>query len=433
MISLRATVAALALLLAGCGARMVTIEVPLKAGGGDKDTHCFDYASDVGPGWFAAAAFQEAEEARQDHVDLTVPAGALLWASVDSNSGGKLEFPFFLRDSDATRIFLGRHPSMNVGYLGGNAIYVDVSDADAAKWLLIAPKAELATVRSIGLSGDPRVDVPALERLSDRPLAVAMPRSGLEPPAQGLLLAALEQAKPLALMDPPDLSSGAAYWDTTSLARLASISSLTHLGISGTAIPDLSRLPRLRCLKFSFPRPGSGDANDKRTKSLAPLAHLTNLEHLELDECEGVEDLSPLANLGNLKSLTLGKCDSLTALGPIASLTNLDTLCLGDNHLQDLSGLDRLAGLRRLALFPLPPPGVDLSPIYRLKKLQFLLVNKSDTDNRPKDIAAIRQALPNVKVVGVCMGSAWALLVLALGAGAGLAVRRLRRPSGSAA
>jgi hypothetical protein len=185
----------------------------------------------------------------------------------------------------------------------------------------------------------------------------------------------------------------------------------------------------LRCLKFGF----SGDADDpnnKKAKSLAPLAHLTNLEYLELEGCKGIEDFSALANLKNLKSLTLGECDGLTNLSPLASLTNLETLCLGNNQLKDLSGLDRLAGLRRLGLFPLPPEGTDLSPIHRLKKLEILLAPKDEVEKRQKDIAGIRQALPGVKVVGICMGSAWAVLVLALGAAAGLAIRRLRRPTG---
>jgi hypothetical protein len=388
------------------------IQIPFESEDGVFHTHCHDYASDVGPGWFTSVAFNAAAEANQESVELRAAAGALLQAVIESNDA-RLEFLFFLEKRDDGRVALERSDVLSAALANGRMVYVDLADANTSEWFYKASDNEIRDIRSLGLGGT-SVDEYALKRLAGRQIAVRMNARGWYEP----VFKALKACRPEALVIASDSIYGPANLSPKALMDLTSLGSLRYLEFGAGAVSDLGRLKRLRCLKFHF-------VGDEKSGSLAALSHLPHLEHLELGGCDAVEDFSVLSRLGNLRSLAMWDCKGLKDLQPIAGLTKLRMLFLSGHSLENLSGLERLSELRRLGLIGLPPKGVDLTPIHHLKKLEVLLVTKQDMEdaNRQQDIEAIREAIPGVKVVGICMGSAWALVAAALGAAAGAGFR----------
>lgn len=71
------------------------------------------------------------------------------------------------------------------------------------------------------------------------------------------------------------------------------------------------------------------------TTSLEPFAACTNLEYLEIVNCNGVKDLSPLANCVNLKGLNMSYVFSVEDLSPLYGLQNLERLFMGRNDFSE--------------------------------------------------------------------------------------------------
>ena len=85
------------------------------------------------------------------------------------------------------------------------------------------------------------------------------------------------------------------------------------------------------------------EGNNLNNDSLMPIAELTNLVVLALDE-NLISDLTPLAKLTNLKVLALS-ITSITDLTPLTGLTNLESLDLGENRISDINPLVSNTGL----------------------------------------------------------------------------------------
>ena len=83
------------------------------------------------------------------------------------------------------------------------------------------------------------------------------------------------------------------------------------------------------------------------------------VEELGLTNNSLLDDLRPLRDLGSLHQLTLGNCPAVRDLAPLAELEP-ESLVLGD--LGEVSGLDRLPSLRRLALATSLPDGLAALP-----------------------------------------------------------------------
>ena len=129
--------------------------------------------------------------------------------------------------------------------------------------------------------------------------------------------------------------------EVSDLSPLASLTNLEYLHLNETAVSDLSPLASLTNLKGL-------DLSDTPVSDLSPLASLTNLEVLNLDGTS-VSDLSPLVSLTNLEYLSLSDT-SVSDLSPLASLTNLERLDLIDTQVSDLSPLASLTNLVSLEL-----------------------------------------------------------------------------------
>ena len=97
---------------------------------------------------------------------------------------------------------------------------------------------------------------------------------------------------------------------------------------------------------------------------LKPIANLTNLQSLDISECNKLEsdDLRPIANLTNLQSLDISGCYRLKsdALKPIANLTNLQSLDISGCHELGSDALRHIANLINLQ-------SLNISNCYNLK------------------------------------------------------------------
>ena len=125
------------------------------------------------------------------------------------------------------------------------------------------------------------------------------------------------------------------------LSPLAGLTNLTELLLDDNNITDISPLSGLTNLT-------NLGLSINNITNILPLVDLTNLEVLGLWR-NSVSDLSPLAGLTKLTGLYLGE-NSASDLSPLAGLTNLESLFLDANGISDLSPLVGLIQLTRLAL-----------------------------------------------------------------------------------
>jgi hypothetical protein len=61
-----------------------------------------------------------------------------------------------------------------------------------------------------------------------------------------------------------------------------------------------------------------------------------------------------------------------------------------------------------------------------LTGLKVIVVSKSDLDARRVEYDRLRKALPETEIVGICMGSSWIMVVVAIGLAAGVVLRTMR-------
>ena len=119
----------------------------------------------------------------------------------------------------------------------------------------------------------------------------------------------------------------------------------------------------------------------KNLKDLAPLAGLTALQKLDLQDTP-VSDLAPLAGLTALQELYL-QDTSVSDLAPLAGLTALQRLYLQDTPVSDLAPLAGLTALQKLYLQDTPVS--DLAPLAGLTALQELYLQGTPVS----DLAAL--------------------------------------------
>ncbi len=112
---------------------------------------------------------------------------------------------------------------------------------------------------------------------------------------------------------------------------------------------------------------------------ISPLAHLTQLSFLRLNDCWTIDDISPLADLAQLQGLDLDR-NLILDIGPLSGLTALISLDIRHNQIEDLSPLANLTQLTVLSLNN--NQIVDVSPLAYLTQLTQLWLD----NNRIKDV-----------------------------------------------
>lgn len=152
--------------------------------------------------------------------------------------------------------------------------------------------------------------------------------------------------------------------------------------LAGREVSNLSPLASLTNLKFLY-------LNESAVSDLSPVDSLTNLVRLDLNGTDA-SDLSLLASLTNLKFLYLNET-AVSNLSPLASLTNLEFLGLDGAAVSNLSPLVSLTNLRELDLDGTVVS--DLSPLNSLTNLEVLFVRQTRVTK--EEITKLQATLPN--------------------------------------
>ena len=179
------------------------------------------------------------------------------------------------------------------------------------------------------------------------------------------------------------------------LSPLAGLTNLTRLALDNNNITDISPLAGLTSLTRLW-------IYSNAITDISAVAGLTNLTYLGLGG-NNISDISPLEGLTNLTRLTLNN-NSISDVSAVAGLTNLTYLGLGGNNISDISPLEGLTNLTELPLWENPLSNIsplagltnlttlwlynnsisDLSPIAGLNNLtELLLTNNSISDLSP--------------------------------------------------
>ncbi len=377
---------------------------------------------------FARIREEEAEEAGKDHYEFPVFDGELLMVELSAKadkSTDKISFPYIFRGDEKMPLVFSRR--LGLALLDGKVICVDLTDKAGAKWIERQPDAQLKTVRTLLLGGGIATDTAALTRMAGSGITIGFssksenestaepePTDKVEVEAEPTDKAEAEARRALIAARPACL-----FTDREGLGKdtIAQLSDLTHLVIPSHETPDLTKLKKLRFF-------GCFD----RMETLPPLTKLSHLQGLVLTDCNNVTDFTPLRKLTRLRTLHIGDADELADLDVFADMRDLRSLTLdlgGGSEIKSIAPIGKLTNLTELAIVRMPPTVKDLSPLKKLKNLKILVVDKDGLEKRQKEYDEIRKALPECKVVGYCMGSAWILLVVP--AAVWLGVRRRRR------
>ncbi len=293
--------------------------------------------------------------------------------------------------------------------LNGQPVCVDLKAGGADIWLDGQSPDALASLVSIGLSGEARRDCDALARFRNSGIMIVAAGQYAESD-RAKVEAAILATRPRGLF-------ARDQWQP-SASLLQQADRLTHLWLAGAEIPDLSGSPNLIFLAFKF--------RGKKGGSLEPLAALRQLGTLLVIDCEHIRSFRPIGKLPHLEYLVLVKAEELRDLSPLATLGNLRSLALtGCDKLTDISAASKMKNLRYLTLDP-SDQVADLTPLEGLTGLKIIVVSKSDLDTRRAEYDRLRKALPKTEIVGICMGSRWIMLVVAIGLAAGLILRTMR-------
>ncbi len=384
--------------------------------------------------FFVGAYAEAAKDAGKNSYGFLAFDGDLFMVDLSRKADKSMDmmFPYIFRGDEKMPLdFTCRN---GLALLNGEVVCVDLKNPAAVKWLSSKqPHAKLKTVRTLLLSDDAVVDVPALQRLAGQGIMVSLkspPRvskAAKAIPLKSVFKADTELAKALIAAKPAGLMIDAKIPEKV----IMQLPGLTHLVITGPKIPNLSKLENLRFLGFFF----TGD----KPSSLAPLAKLTQLQGLILGDCKQVSDFSPLQKLERLRSLTIVTEYGLKNLEFLAGMSDLRSLCLrftcdkDKNKLKSIAPLAKLSNLSELYISPITPAVKDLSPLKKLKNLRVLIVDESSLKERKAEYDEIRKALPECRIVGFCMGSVWILAVIPAAMVAGLLWRRRRRAAGKVA
>lgn len=162
-----------------------------------------------------------------------------------------------------------------------------------------------------------------------------------------------------------------------------------NLGLANglNTLENLERLPLLKKLIV-----GGEYKKPLAVSDLTPLAHLSNLQHLQVPNTQ-VADLTPIALLDNLQILNIFGTE-VADLAPIANLVNLQQLQVYNTHVADLTPISQLINLQLLIISNTQV--ADLAPIANLTNLQQLFISNT----RVADLAPIAN-LVNIQHLNV--------------------------------
>jgi len=334
--------------------------------------------------------------------------------------------------------------------LAGKTVALRLGEEGGWEWLKKASPEQMASLRFVGVGAkEPPEGVDAEALLK---------RLAAENPAVGLLVFGAD-ALPvvLRLFDPHWLGIGDATLEKEHSAALVAEKQLRTLTMGADEkgrLPLLTGLPNLRTLILTGwdaakagPLP-DGLANLRslvvfggKMKDLSCLGKQPGLEELTLMAKKSLTDISALANHPHLKTLCLRSCEGVTDLAVLEKLKGLKWLALPAATTQkqfaeivrshpdlvvleatrcekitDLRPAGNLKHLKALIVATKAPP----DPLYQMKGLDYLAVAVEEKDGKvtPDDrqmFVRLQNELPDtaiVRVVPICLGSGWILLLV---------------------
>ncbi len=136
--------------------------------------------------------------------------------------------------------------------------------------------------------------------------------------------------------------SGQRTW-LTDISIIGTFTSLEELTLIENQITDISPLSALTNLRLL-------DLSTNAITNIAPLAHTAALQSLSLANND-IHDITPLADLHQLTFLSLLSNENIATVSPLAGLTNLETLILDNVPVGDeISALANKHELRELSM-----------------------------------------------------------------------------------
>ena len=199
------------------------------------------------------------------------------------------------------------------------------------------------------------------------------------------------------------------------VAPLRNLTNLRELGLFDTrnGFEDISVLSNLTNLERFYL-----SADSQFNGDISVINNFTNLRRLGIWSAN-TKDYSPIGNLINLEAIDLSSAFHLQTLDILNNLINLTNFSLHGASIEDFSPLGRVTQLRHLSLqfVTFGNDGVrmlehftdleflmliytqitDISPLFSLTNLQFLMLDGNDIDER--QMTQLRRALPNTFLV----------------------------------
>ncbi|MCP4134646.1 MAG: leucine-rich repeat domain-containing protein [bacterium] len=321
------------------------------------------------------------------------------------SSGKRISFPYIYNGSEGSPFTFRVKESMP--YINGKPVYCNLIDTGALEWLEKQPAAVIKNLHSVRLSGNIETDKKALSALAKSNVIIVITK-GYSLEDQEEIIRALIAVEPVGIMIKSHDTKG--Y-----LSVLKRFKNIKHLFIPGGQISHIQELSQLETLIF--------DSNGYKPETLDELKIFPRLRGLMLDNCKHITDFSALASLPNLRRLSLDDAKKIKDLSTLSGLTKLEALVLMDtDSLEDISHISKLRNLKSLLIDIRSVK--DLTPLMKLKKLKLLLIDKKDLKKRREKFDMIQKALPNCKIIGFCMGSAWIILIFICALVIGLAFRK---------
>jgi hypothetical protein len=207
---------------------------------------------------------------------------------------------------------------------------------------------------------------------------------------------------------------------------LAKVESLYLKMEHGGAIPDLSKLTSLRCFLL---------ANEGGSLDLKPLAKLTQLRALTVvgNECSNAGAIGSLKNLEFLAMVFKSPGEAAILRG----LHNLRYLASEFPADADYSFAEKMPGLQTLCILNVSEKH-NLKSLAKLRQLRCLALSRNRERDESKTFVAagyenvkeFQKGRPDVEVVeyrGICLGSAWMVVLAAVAAVAAIAAWLIRR------
>lgn len=159
--------------------------------------------------------------------------------------------------------------------------------------------------------------------------------------------------------------------------HLSETNSADEVKLKNGSDADLTKLPALNDVMMKLRLDKSEDITD-----LSPLAQLTNLKQLSLEDLTSLTDLTPLSKLEGLVYLSVRGLGTPINMEPVSKLTTLEELWIGDKmDFDKFDFLQPLANLKALSVYKSKPRPEDPADISALAGKPNLKILKFDGTN----------------------------------------------------